>query len=163
MSNTRISSIGPHGSRPFSPEKVRRAADRGMRISGTKKAEGFTLLEVMVSMAIIAVALSAVLGSQSQSVSIAAEAKFNTTASSLLQSKIAEIESADPYELSSGSGDFGEDFPGYTWEMDVRGAMFMNPENVSNHLKRIDVTVRWGDAEQYVRSLSLYRFCPEKG
>jgi len=121
------------------------------------------LLEVMVSMAIIAVALSAVLGSQSQSVSIAAEAKFNTTASSLLQSKIAEIESADPYELSSGSGDFGEDFPGYTWQMEVRGAIFMNPENVSNHLKQIDVTVRWGDDERYGRSLSLYRFCPEKG
>ncbi|MBW2616338.1 MAG: hypothetical protein JRD02_09210, partial [Deltaproteobacteria bacterium] len=33
----------------------------------------------MVAMAIIAIALTAVLGSQSQSVSLASEAKFNTT------------------------------------------------------------------------------------
>jgi prepilin-type N-terminal cleavage/methylation domain-containing protein len=53
-----------------------------------RKSFGFTLLEVMVAMSIIAIALTAVLGSQSQSVSLASEAKFNTTAPLLAQSKI---------------------------------------------------------------------------
>ena len=53
---------------------------------------GFTLLEVMVAMAIIAIALTAVLGSQSKSLSLASEAKFSTTVALLAQSKMAEIE-----------------------------------------------------------------------
>ena len=48
-----------------------------------QRVEGFTLLEVMVAMAIIAIAMTAVLNSQSQSISLASEAKFSTTAALL--------------------------------------------------------------------------------
>ena len=78
---------------------------------------GFTLLEVMVAMAIIAIALTAVLGSQSQSVSLASEARFNTTASLLARAKMAEMEAMEAEDLAFDSGDFGEDFPGYMWKM----------------------------------------------
>ena len=122
---------------------------------------GFTLLEVMVAMAIIAIALTAVLGSQSQGVSLASEAKFNTTAPLLAQSKIAEIEVAEAVDLSGGSGDFGEDFPGYTLEFSVEDIVFEKPENVSDLLKQIDLKVSWGDGEQYQYRLRLYRFFPK--
>ena len=65
----------------------------------------------MVAMSIIAVVLTAILGSQSQSLSLAGEAKFSTTASLLAQGKMAEIEMENPQELISDSGDFG-DAPG---------------------------------------------------
>jgi len=126
-----------------------------------RKSFGFTLLEVMVAMAIIAIALTAVLGSQSQSVSLASEAKFNTTAPLLAQSKIAEIEVAEQGALAGDSGDFGEDFPGYTWELSVEDITFEEPENVSDLLKRIDLKVSWGEAEQYQYRLRLYRFFPK--
>ena len=126
-----------------------------------RKSFGFTLLEVMVAMAIIAIALTAVLGSQSQSVSLASEAKFNTTAPLLAQSKIAEIEVAEQDDLAGGSGDFGEDFPGYTWELSVEDIAFEEPENVSDLLKRIDLKVSWGGGELYQYHLRLYRFFPK--
>ncbi len=126
-----------------------------------RKSFGFTLLEVMVAMAIIAIALTAVLGSQSQSVSLASEAKFNTTAPLLAQSKIAEIEVAEQDDLAGGSGDFGEDFPGYTWELSVEYIVFEEPENVSDLLKRIDLKVSWGEEELYQYRLRLYRFFPK--
>jgi general secretion pathway protein I len=126
-----------------------------------RKSFGFTLLEVMVAMAIIAIALTAVLGSQSQSVSLASEAKFNTTAPLLAQSKIAEIEVAEQDDLAGGSGDFGEDFPGYTWELSVEDIVFEEPENVSDLLKRIDLKVSWGEEELYQYRLRLYRFFPK--
>ena len=126
-----------------------------------RKSFGFTLLEVMVAMAIIAIALTAVLGSQSQSVSLASEAKFNTTAPLLAQSKIAEIEVAEQDDLAGGSGDFGEDFPGYTWELSVEDIVFEEPENVSDLLKRIDLKVSWGEDELYQYRLRLYRFFPK--
>ena len=60
-----------------------------------KKKAGFTLLEVMVAMSILAMALVAVFHMQSQSISMAGESRFLTTASLLAQSKMAEIE-AEP-------------------------------------------------------------------
>ena len=53
---------------------------------------GFTLLEVMIALAVISIALMALLGSQSQGLSLANESRFNTTASLLAQGKMAEIE-----------------------------------------------------------------------
>jgi general secretion pathway protein I len=126
------------------------------------KAKGFTLLEVMVAMAIIAIAMTAVLNSQSQSISLASEAKFSTTATLLAQMKIAEISRGDPQDLTSDSGDFGEDFPGYTWEVKVENVNADLPENVSTHLKQLDVTISWGEEGVYHYDLRAYRFVPEK-
>ena len=122
---------------------------------------GFTLLEVMVAMAIIAIALTAVLGLQSQSVSLASEARFNTTAPLLAQRKMAEIEAKEPKEVIDDSGDFGEDFPGYFWELTVRDIAFDRPENASDHLVGIEVKVFWGESEQYQYRVGLCRFSPE--
>ena len=122
---------------------------------------GFTLLEVMVAMAIIAIALTAVLGSQSQSVSLASEAKFSTTAALLAQNKMAETEWGNRLDLSSDSGDFGDDFPDYNWEVTVEDVSMDLPENVSNHLKEMKVTISWGEEGVYQYQLKAYRFIPE--
>jgi general secretion pathway protein I len=115
----------------------------------------------MVAVAIIAIALVAVLGLQSQSVSLAGEAKFSTTAALLAQGKMAEMESEDQDDLTSDAGDFGEDFPGYRWDMKVSDVTLVEPEEVSDYLKQIDLTISWGEDGLYQYSLRLYRFVPE--
>ena len=127
-----------------------------------KEDSGFTLLEVMVAIALIAIALTAVLGSQSQSVSLAGEARFNTTAALLAQTKMAEIELKDPEDLTADSGDFGEDFPGYTWQSSVSNVMFDRADNVSDHLKQVDLTISWGEEELFRYGLRVYLFFPKK-
>jgi len=122
---------------------------------------GFTLLEVMVAMAIIAITLMAVLGSQSQSVSMASESRFTTTAALLAQSKMAEIEIATPEDLTSDSGDFGENFPNYHWELNVTHVTFPGAEDIADHLKQIDLNVSWGEDEVYQYRLRLYLFFPK--
>jgi general secretion pathway protein I len=124
---------------------------------------GFTLLEVMIALAIIATALIAVLGSQSQSLSLASETKFSTTAIFLAQHKMAELEAEDPTGLSADSGDFGEDFPGYQWSLTVSDVASVEPENVSDYLKQLDLTVSWGADGVYQYSLRLFRFVPPSG
>ncbi len=126
-----------------------------------RRDSGFTLLEVMIAIAIIAIALVAVLGSQSQSLSLASEAKFNTTAALLAQSKMAEVEAASPEELISNSGDFGEDFPDYRWELTVSDVGFLGAEEVLNYLKQIDLVVSWGEHKSYQYKVRLYRFVPK--
>lgn len=122
---------------------------------------GFTLLEVMVAVAIMAIALVAVFGSQSQSLFFATEAKFATTSVFLAQGKMAEAETEEPADLGSGSGDFGDDFPGYRWERQVSDPYISEPEGVSDHLKQVDLTVYIGDRDQAQYGLRLYRFVPE--
>jgi general secretion pathway protein I len=82
---------------------------------------GFTLLEVMIAMAILAIALVAVYQSQSQSISMAGSSRFLTTASLLAQGRMAEIDAANPREIASGNGDFGEAFPDYQWQVEISG------------------------------------------
>jgi general secretion pathway protein I len=125
------------------------------------KSSAFTLLEVMIAIAIIAIALVAALGSQSQSLSLANEAKFNTTASLLAQRKIAEIMAGQPEDLASDSGDFGEDFPDYRWEITMSDVAFAGAEGVSEHLKQIDLGISFGEHGQYHYRLRMYRFVPK--
>jgi general secretion pathway protein I len=80
---------------------------------------GFTLLEVMISMAILAISLVAVYQSQSQSVSMATDARFLTTASLLAQGRMVQIDALPPSAIKAESGDFGDDFPDYSWQVEI--------------------------------------------
>jgi type II secretion system protein I len=84
-----------------------------------KVTEGFTLMEVMIAMAILAIILVAAFQSQSQSLSMAGRSRFLTTASLLAQSRMAEIEMVGIENLTINSGDFGAEYPDYTWRVEI--------------------------------------------
>lgn len=84
-----------------------------------KTIKGFTLMEVMIAMVILAVALVAVFQSQSHSISLATDSRFLTTAALLAQSKMAEVEAGSILDTNSKDGDFGTDYPDYTWHLDI--------------------------------------------
>ncbi len=109
---------------------------------------GFTLLEVMIAVAVLAITLTVLFGSQSQSLSLAAEAKFNTKATFLAASKIAQLESGIA-ELQDDEGDFGEDYPDFNWKIEVEDMDFSDPEyleNLNESLKRVTLTILWQDS-----------------
>jgi general secretion pathway protein I len=83
------------------------------------KAAGFTLLEVMVAMAILAMSLAGVYQLQSQSISMATESRFRTSAALLAQSKMTDMEAAATLRNRSEDGDFGPDYPQYSWRLEV--------------------------------------------
>ena len=83
------------------------------------KANGFTLMEVMIAMAILAIALVAVFQLQSQSISMSTDSRFMTTAALLAQSKMVEVEAGSALVSHSEDGDFGPDYPQYTWHLEV--------------------------------------------
>ncbi len=119
---------------------------------------GFTLLEVMIAVALIAIALTILLGSQAQSVSFANSAKFETMAALLAQSKMSEIVMQETTALSGDSGDFGEDYPGYAWETTVSDIAIEGVENISDYLKQIDLKLTWG---VFTYNLRLYHYVAE--
>lgn len=116
-------------------------------VCGGNSSRGFTLLEVMVALAILAIAITALFGSQSRSLSLAIEGKFNGSASLLAQEKLAEYASGIE-ELVDGQGDFGEGFSGFTWKTEVRDAEIDSLpllNELKKGLKRVDVTISWQD------------------
>jgi general secretion pathway protein I len=117
----------------------------------------FTLLEVMIAIAIIAIAFTSLFGSQSYSLSLAAEAKFNSTASFLAQEKLAEYESGLAGFVND-EGDFGEEFPAFRWKVEVQDASFDDIEGLNElerPVQRIDLTITWAD-DQYSTTLTYY-------
>ena len=118
---------------------------------------GFTLLEVVIAIAILAISLTVIFGHQSLGISLATEAKFNTTASFLLNQKLAEIESSSD-DVDSDEGDFGEEFPQFAWKIEVEDADFTEPEyleEISEVLKRVTLTVYWVDSP-YTHSVDYF-------
>jgi len=115
----------------------------------------------MVAVAIIAIGLTALLGSHSQSISLAEEANFNTTAPLLAQKKMAELELAGFGDLSYDTGDFGEEFPGYRWEARISRADFGGIEDLARYIRQIDFSLVWGESGRNTYTLKLYHFAPE--
>ena len=99
--------------------------------------KGFTLLEVMIAMAILAIVLVTVFHSQSQSIAMANESRAMTTLALLAQSRMAEVEGQQNLSTGQTSGIFGDDFPNYTWT-----ASITQPQGLgSGFLRKIEVTV----------------------
>ncbi|MBW2016435.1 MAG: type II secretion system protein [Deltaproteobacteria bacterium] len=80
---------------------------------------GFTLLEVMVSMAILATAFAAVLSLHSDSLKLAISSRIQTKASELAQMKMTDIELRGLENVSIMSGEFADYAPDYTWEIRI--------------------------------------------
>jgi general secretion pathway protein I len=104
---------------------------------------GFTLLEVMIAVAVIAIAFVTLIGAQSQSVSIATGSKFDTMASLLAQGKLAELSLLDYTALSDSTGDFGKDFPDFSWKAEVTELSDGDTgiKGAGGMLKAVDMTV----------------------
>lgn len=109
-----------------------------------RSCDGFTLIEVIIAVAILAITLCVLYGSQSQSLSLAAEAKFNTTAAFLIGSKLAELESGI-LETEDDEGDFGEDYPDFKWKIEVEDLTITDVEPLQEveGLKHVIVTIYW--------------------
>ena len=83
------------------------------------RAQGFTLLEVLVAVAILAIAMVAILKANVQSLDTLTKSRETSTASLLAASKLAEVETVGVAKWTELRGDFGENYPGYTWEVET--------------------------------------------
>jgi len=135
-----------------SNHQYRKARPRSQRISF-----GFTLLEVMIALSVMAIVLVSVYRMHSQSLTMNTAARFYTQAPILAQGKMAELEVLSSGAFPENSGDFGEQFPGYSWKTSVADITSEILGEVAEDLKRVDITVSLNE-NQFVYSLRTYRF-----
>ncbi len=118
---------------------------------------GFTLLEVMIALAVMSIVLVSVYRMHSQSLAMNTAARFYTQAPMLAQSKMVEIEALSSSAFPADSGEFGEEFPGYSWRASIADVASEILGEVAEDLKRIDITVSYND-DQFSYSLRTYQF-----
>ncbi|HOJ13564.1 MAG TPA: type II secretion system minor pseudopilin GspI [Deltaproteobacteria bacterium] len=103
---------------------------------------GFTLIEVLVALTILAIAFTWLISAHGQSIDMATRSRFLTTATLLAQERIAAVTTGlVPVPETGRSGDFGEDHPGYTYEEDVESTP------IPGYLK-YTLKVKWGAQER---------------
>ncbi len=129
----------------------------GFYKNGSRRiSNGFTLLEIIVSISIIAVVLPAIYRMHFQTISTNQVARFHVIAPLLAQKRMALIERISFTDVANESGDFGDNFPGFTWSVSISDVESEILGNVANDLKKLDVTVSFNDEMTY--SIRTYRF-----
>jgi general secretion pathway protein I len=102
----------------------------------THHRSGFTLLEVVVAIAVLAVALVALLTLRNRDVALQAHARHLVTATSLARAKLEELSRVTGADQEETSGNFGEHYPGFVWKREIE------PTLVPAWLE-MKVTVSW--------------------
>ena len=119
-----------------------------------RRVRGFTLLEVMVAIAILGIALLGLLGLQHQSMQSVIRAQQSTRASMLAQAVMTEAELERYPDLGRTNGDFESSFPGefpdFRWQREV-DASGMFPD-----VRKVEVVIRYGPS--LAQSFALVEF-----
>ncbi|HHK60871.1 MAG TPA: type II secretion system protein, partial [Desulfobacterales bacterium] len=79
---------------------------------------GFSLLEVLVALAVLAIALPILLRTVGRSLSLAAEARFLATAAPLAQERLRERSLPGRPLAEGGEGRFAAPFAAYAWRIE---------------------------------------------
>jgi prepilin-type N-terminal cleavage/methylation domain-containing protein len=123
-----------------------------------KSDRGFTLLEVVIAVAIIATGFFAVYSLHVQTLSAAEDVRFYIKAPLLAQEKLTDAE-ANLKDLADGSGDFGEDYEGYTWKMTVSNVTSEILGATTEKMKKIELQISLNDGENSY-DITAYRYVP---
>jgi len=114
---------------------------------------GFTLLEVLLAVAIASVALFSIAMAIGRCTDAAKVVSNHTSACDLLEEKLREFANATNFVAGLSTGDFGETMPGFEWSRELEP-----DDSQLEGLYRQTVTVKWGGRELAVTTLL---FAPE--
>lgn len=120
---------------------------------------GFTLLEVMVAMAILAIALTTIYSSQNQIMSVASVNDFSATSAHLGSLQMAEILGRNELQLND-AGNFDKPYEGYSWQAEInreRRDLELVPDFNWAGLQRIDLTIT-DERRQQSFTITRYRW-----
>ena len=122
----------------------------------SKPEDGFTLMEVMVALSVVAIALMAIYRMHTQTLFMDARGRFDTVATLLARQKLADLETIKLEDFSGDSGDFGNAHPGYAWQIQTEDVSSDLLKEDGPTLKRITVTISF-NGEESVFNLTTYR------
>lgn len=121
--------------------------------------KGFTLLEIMVSISIIALVFVSLLRMQTSVIQLASTTRFTIVAPILARQLLSQIDQ-DLENWSQAQGDFGENYPRIQWTCKIFEAMSEPLEVISKanqeNFKKIEITLT-GTSGQTPYTLTTWR------
>ncbi len=122
--------------------------------------KGFTLLEVMISVSIIALIFVSLFRMQAGTIELASASKFDTIAPLLAASLLVKVEQ-DIVNWSEYKGDFGENFPKIEWTCEILDSSFVELDFISEenqeNFKKIQIEIK-DVSKQRSYKISTWRF-----
>lgn len=125
-------------------------------IKYAREKDGFTLVEILVTLTILAAAIPALLQAFTTATRNQALSDNSTTALYLLKFRMAEIEMEGYPDVGQESGEFGENTR-YLWRSVVEDIASEEVENI----RRVTVTVTWQHKNRE-RSMSMNTFMADR-
>jgi type II secretion system protein I len=110
----------------------------------SKRDKGFTLLEVIIAVAIMGASMAILLGSVNRNLVVASKSKNQSIAYSLAQQKIGEIELQGYPQVGLDQGTF-EEFPGFNWYVNV---LPYDIEQLGTEIRIVMVDIAWDEGNQ---------------
>jgi prepilin-type N-terminal cleavage/methylation domain-containing protein len=105
-----------------------------------RRRAGFTLVEVLVTMMLLAIVMPVIMKGISLGVMAASDAKRRTEAAGLAQAKLSELVASQEWASGNLSGDFSPNWPAYKWQAAVQAW----PDDTSGTgIQELDLTVTW--------------------
>ena len=119
--------------------------------SAARASGGFTLAEVLVTMALLAVVVPAAMQGMSLCLDTGDRARLREQACSLAQGKLAELCAAGQYQQANVQGDFGRDWPTFRWQAAI--------SSYDATLRQVSVTVSWTrSGREYAQTLTTLAY-----
>lgn len=111
---------------------------------GRRENRGFTLLEVIIAVAIIGSSLAILLGAVNKNLLMASQSKNITIASFLAQKKLGEIELIGLPDIGNQQGVF-EEAPDFSWYLSVQP---YNIEQLGADIRIVILTITWDEGNK---------------
>ncbi|MGB7293766.1 MAG: prepilin-type N-terminal cleavage/methylation domain-containing protein [Thermodesulfobacteriota bacterium] len=118
--------------------------DDSARIKHPKSNNGFTLLEVLVAVAILGAGLTVLLGAVNRNLIMASQSKNLSIAGLLAQRMMAEVELEGYPEIRQEQGQF-EEAPGFNWFLTV---MPYQIPNLDTEIRIVILRITWDDGKK---------------
>jgi Tfp pilus assembly protein PilV len=126
-----------------------------MIVRRRKYSQGFTLIEVLVTLLFMAIAIPAIMGGISSATRIALSTKRRSEATGLAESELNQIVASGSWQSGNSSGDFSAispDWAAYTWQSNVTP---WAADTTGQGIQQIDVIVSWKGPTGNPESLTL--------
>ncbi len=107
--------------------------------STADRSRGFTLIELLVTLVLIALVMPPAMRGISLSMQLGGQSRKEVEAVALARTRLTELLVTGDWEKGARSGDFGSEWPGYKWNVEISNWT----EASNDSIRQLEMTVTW--------------------